>query len=116
MKSLKLNRSYRSIGSQVSEHRHGSFVQPRKSNLMTVNTSMRVQPLDASKITHTRSLLTTKEIAGLTGFSTSFFEKGRIYGYGPKYLRIRGKILYHFDVLNQWLTDHECDPKGGGNV
>ena len=28
-------------------------------------------------------LLTTKELANLSGFSTSYFEKGRVLGYGP---------------------------------
>lgn len=83
---------------------------------MTTNSLSRAHLLDASQISHTRSLLTTQEVATITGFSTSYFEKGRIYGYGPKFLRIRGKILYHIDSLNQWLAEHECDPKGGANV
>lgn len=83
---------------------------------MTTNNQPRVQPLDAKQISHSRKLLTTKEVSGLTGFSTSFFEKGRVYGYGPKFLRIRGKVLYHFDALNTWLSEHECEPKGGANV
>lgn len=83
---------------------------------MTTNKSSYVHLLDVNKITHTRTLLTTQEISTMTGFSTSYFEKGRIYGYGPKFLRIRGKILYHIYALNQWLADHECDPKGGADV
>ncbi|AML50190.1 hypothetical protein RC74_01930 [Falsihalocynthiibacter arcticus] len=71
--------------------------------------------LDVNNITHARSLLATKEIAAFTGFSTSYFAKGRIYVYGSKFLRIRGKILYHVDAVNRWLIDHECDPKGGSD-
>lgn len=61
-------------------------------------------------------LLTTKEVATLTGFSTSYFEKGRVYGYGPKFLRIRGRILYRLSEINTWLSAHECEPQGGANV
>lgn len=61
-------------------------------------------------------LLTTKEVASLTGFSTSYFEKGRVYGYGPKFLRIRGKILYRLSEIESWLMVHECEPQGGANV
>lgn len=61
-------------------------------------------------------LLTTKQLPEITGLSKSFFEKGRIYGYGPKYLKIKsssrhGKILYReTDVLN-WLAAQACDPE-----
>lgn len=61
-------------------------------------------------------LLTTKEVATLTGFSTSYFEKGRIYGYGPKFLRIRGKILYRLEDVENWIMAHECEPQGGADV
>ncbi len=44
-------------------------------------------------------LLTTKQLPAITGLSQSFFEKGRIYGYGPQFIRIKsgrraGKVLY----------------------
>jgi len=64
--------------------------------------------------------LTTKQLPELTGLSASFFEKGRIYGYGPQYIRIKagsrsGKVLYReADVLN-WLTAQECDPEALGD-
>lgn len=58
-------------------------------------------------------LLTTKEVATLTGFSTSYFEKGRVYGYGPNFLRIRGKILYRLSEIDRWLAAYECEPQGG---
>lgn len=61
-------------------------------------------------------LLTTKEVATLTGFSTSYFEKGRVYGYGPRFLRIRGRILYRLSEINTWISAHECEPQGGANV
>ena len=61
-------------------------------------------------------LLTTKQLPALTGLSKSFFEKGRLYGYGPQYIRIKsgarpGKVLYReVDVLN-WLAAQECNPE-----
>ena len=55
-------------------------------------------------------LLTTKEVANLTGFSTSYFEKGRVYGYGPKFLRLRGQLLYRLAEIDRWLAGHECLP------
>lgn len=63
-----------------------------------------------------RDLLTTKEVATITGFSTSFFEKGRSYGYGPDFLKIRGKVLYRKSAVDEWLVAHECTPKGGADV
>ena len=84
---------------------------------MTINQNHpRTELIGAKQLSHTRKLLTTKEISSLTGFSASFYEKGRVYGYGPKFLRIRGKVLYHLDALNEWLSEHECKPKGGNNV
>ena len=65
---------------------------------------------------NTRDLLATKEVATITGFSTSFFEKGRVYGYGPDFLKIRGKVLYRRSAVEAWLTAHECTAKGGDDV
>lgn len=61
-------------------------------------------------------LLTTKEVATLTGFSESYFEKARIYGYGPSFIRVRstgktGKILYRRAAVESWLIAQECEPE-----
>lgn len=63
-------------------------------------------------------LLTTKQLPELTGLSKSFFEKGRIYGYGPQFIRIKsgaraGKILYRPEDVERWLASHEQNPEGG---
>lgn len=63
-----------------------------------------------------KELLTTKEVARLTGLSPSYFEKGRIQQYGPKYLRLQasgktGKILYRRQAVEEWLAAQECDPE-----
>lgn len=61
-------------------------------------------------------LLTTKQLPALTGLSKSFFEKGRIYGYGPQFIRIKsgrraGKILYRPEDLDIWLASHQHNPE-----
>lgn len=65
--------------------------------------------------------LTTKQLPEITGLSASFFEKGRILGYGPSFLRVKsgkrsGKILYRRLDVENWLSDQLCEPKGGANV
>ena len=73
-------------------------------------------------MTHTKNqLLTTKQLPGITGLSTSFFEKGRILGYGPNFIRVNpgkrsGKILYRRIDVEEWLSDQMCVPKGGANA
>ena len=65
-------------------------------------------------------LLTTKQLPDITGFSTSYFEKGRGRGYGPPFIRSvangrTGKILYRRTDVEKWLADLTCDPKGGAD-
>lgn len=66
---------------------------------------------------HTKSnLLTTKEVSVATGLSKSYFEKGRIYGYGPKFIHLKatgktGKVLYRLDAVEAWLTAQEYQPE-----
>lgn len=65
--------------------------------------------------------LTTKQLPEITGLSKSFFEKGRIYGYGPQYIRIApgnrvGKILYRPEDVELWMAQRECDPEVLANV
>ena len=60
--------------------------------------------------------LTTKQLPEITGLSRSFFEKGRIYGYGPQYIRIAsgnraGKILYRPEDVELWMSLRECNPE-----
>ncbi|KPQ05981.1 MAG: hypothetical protein HLUCCA12_12275 [Rhodobacteraceae bacterium HLUCCA12] len=64
----------------------------------------------------TKALLTTKEVATLTGLSASYFEKGRLYGYGPKFIRLQatgktGKILYRLQAVEEWLAAQEREPE-----
>jgi predicted DNA-binding transcriptional regulator AlpA len=80
----------------------------------------RARLLPKTTATTTKELLSTKEVASLTGFSESYFEKARIYGYGPKFLRVRssgktGKILYRRAAVEAWLAAQECDPEAYAN-
>jgi len=61
--------------------------------------------------------LTTKQLPDVTGLSTSYFEKGRVYGYGPPFIRITsttrsGKILYDPLEVQAWLDAQWYDPEG----
>lgn len=66
-------------------------------------------------------LLTTKQLPQLTGLSASYFEKGRSYGYGPPFIKIksgknRGRVFYRRAALEDWLRSQEHCPEGGHNA
>ena len=72
-------------------------------------------------LAHPEKLLTTKEVATLTGLSASFFHKRRIYGGGPKFLRLNahskvGAIRYRLPDVLDWLAAGECNTEGGDHV
>ena len=59
--------------------------------------------------------LTTQQLPEITGFSESFFEKGRIYGYGPAYVQPRGnggRVFYWQSVVLAWLGVPQNDSEG----
>jgi predicted DNA-binding transcriptional regulator AlpA len=47
-------------------------------------------------------LLRTPEAARLLGLSGRTLEKHRIYGTGPKYRKIGGRVVYALDDLKAW--------------
>lgn len=59
-----------------------------------------------------RQYLTTKELPLHTGLSTSFFEKGRVYGYGPPYRKVGSKVLYRRADIDNWLDAKRRNPEG----
>jgi len=72
-------------------------------------------------LAHPEKLLTTKEVANLTGLSVSLFNKRRIYGGGPKFLRLNanskvGAIRYRLSDVNDWLASRECSNGSGDHV
>jgi predicted DNA-binding transcriptional regulator AlpA len=61
-------------------------------------------------------LLTTKQLPEITGLSKSFFDKGRIYNYGPPYIRVgsggrSGRIFYYEADVLDWMAARICDPE-----
>lgn len=69
--------------------------------------------------THPERLLTTGQVATNTGMSQSWLEKGRIYGWGPKYLRIGsdrkvGAVRYRWSDVLEYLAGCEHDPEEVG--
>lgn len=72
-------------------------------------------------MTKKSKLLTTKQIPEIAGFSKSYYDKGHLYGYGPKFLRISGsgnscRILYREEDVLDWLASGECNPQEARNV
>ncbi len=60
-------------------------------------------------------LLTTQQLPEITGYSESFFEKGRVYGYGPAYVQPMGKggrVNYWLSIVLAWLGAPQKDPEG----
>ena len=55
-------------------------------------------------------LLTTKELANLSGFSTSYFEKGRVLGYGPAWIKLGGAVRYRLEDYEAWLIKGRIVP------
>lgn len=60
--------------------------------------------------------LTTGQVAKLTGMSESYLEKGRVYGYGPPFIRLRpasksGAIRYRHSAVMGWLEERQCNPE-----
>lgn len=77
------------------------------ARLGCANTSAQIrQPTNPEK------LLATGQVATLTGMSKSWLEKGRIYGWGPKYLRLSaGAIRYRWSDVLTYLQLCECNPE-----
>jgi predicted DNA-binding transcriptional regulator AlpA len=84
-------------------------MQSQTSPSVRASSTAQLRPL-----AHPEKLLTTKEVAKLTGLSASFFHKRRIYGGGPKFLRLNanskiGAIRYRLSDVNDWLSARECN-------
>jgi predicted DNA-binding transcriptional regulator AlpA len=49
-------------------------------------------------------LLSTRELAALTGLSTQFFEIGRVRGYGPRFIKLSQRnCRYRRSDVVEWL-------------
>lgn len=59
-------------------------------------------------------LLCTKQVATLTGLSASFFEKRRVYGGGPPFLKVGGRIRYWLSDVLAWIQQGQARAGIGG--
>jgi len=51
-------------------------------------------------------LLSTLEAAGYCGSSASTFEKLRVFGGGPAYIKLGRRVVYARDDLDAWVASH----------
>lgn len=59
-----------------------------------------------------QTLLNTERAARHLNVSPSFLEKGRIQGYGPRFIKIRGAVRYRTSDLEAWLDSNTRQPGG----
>lgn len=53
------------------------------------------------------ALFTQKDLAAVTGFSESYFERGRWAGYGPKFRKVGGKLVrYTKGDSASWINEN----------
>lgn len=52
-------------------------------------------------------LLTDKEVAKRTRRTTSWLAKARMYGSGPRFLKMGRKIFYRSSAVAEWLASLE---------
>jgi predicted DNA-binding transcriptional regulator AlpA len=53
--------------------------------------------------TKTPERMRTPEAAAYTGLSVSFLTKLRVFGGGPKYLKLGRRVVYEQAALNAWM-------------
>ena len=51
-------------------------------------------------------VLSVKEAATRVGLSASTLNKMRIYGGGPRFIKLRRRVVYDEADLQQWLLSH----------
>lgn len=57
-------------------------------------------------------LLNEREVAGLTRMSLASVRRWRLFGQGPKYIKIGAAVRYKPDDISEWLASR---PTGGTN-
>ncbi|WP_395697197.1 helix-turn-helix transcriptional regulator [Methylocella sp.] len=48
--------------------------------------------------------LNTSELAAYAGMSKGFFDKKRVFGGGPKYLKVGSRVVYDIADVDEWLA------------
>lgn len=51
-----------------------------------------------------RGYLRTNEAAQFLGLSGRTLEKHRVYGTGPRYLKLGGRVVYRIEDLREWAV------------
>jgi predicted DNA-binding transcriptional regulator AlpA len=59
-----------------------------------------------------RMLVNTGALARLTQTSKSTWEKMRVEGRGPRYIKVRNLVWYRWADIEAWLAEHEVSNKG----
>ncbi len=59
--------------------------------------------MQPKKPTYGGGLLTVPEAAKYTRKSKSWLDQGRVYGYGPSFIKLRGSIFYSRDDLDAYI-------------
>lgn len=52
------------------------------------------------------TLLNTLQLAARTGIAESTWNKRRLTGDGPSYIKAGRRVLYRWSDVEAWLTDH----------
>lgn len=60
------------------------------------------------KPTHTH-LKSTEGAAEYAGLSVSFFNKKRVCGGGPKFLKLGRRVMYDVRDIDAWLASRSCN-------
>src|ERR1700744_1946259 len=62
-------------------------------------------PMSASLAGLPQRYLRTPDAARLVGLSIRTLEKHRIYGTGPRYSKLGGRVVYRVEDLQAWVDD-----------
>lgn len=64
------------------------------------------QPENDAKRQESLSLLNTTQLAWITDTSKSTWEKMRMRGQGPQYIKVRNLVWYRWADLEAWMSAH----------
>lgn len=65
------------------------------------------EPENDAKKQERLSLLNTAQLAWITDTSKSTWEKMRMRGQGPQYIKVRNLVWYRWADVDAWLAAHE---------
>jgi hypothetical protein len=64
-------------------------------------------PNDNTGDTGAPQYVRTVRLAELTGLSRSYWNKRRVYGDGPPFIRLGGAVLYELRTVRAWLAKRQ---------